>query len=135
MQCYDGDSASVRHRREGCDIAVQVRIVILQVVTILNSRHKDALAITRARVSLSKFCDVFEHIDQASQDDRYAKLDTTAFSAFLGFNVRQQQDVGDYVDKFGDKFLDAVALCIAGKVPVWRSRFNCECSNTEAEPS
>ena len=134
MQCYDGDSASVRHSREGCDIAVQVCIVILAGCHHLSSRHKDALSITRARVSLSKFCDVFEHIDKASQDDRYAKLDTTAFSAFLGFNVRQQQDVGDYVDKFGDKFLEAVALCIAGSSCL-AFTFHCDCSNTEAEPS
>lgn len=81
----------------------------------MNSNHKDTKSIDAARMPLSKFCDVFEHIDKASRDDRYLKLDTTEFSRFLGFDVAEQQDIGDYIDAFGETLSDALASCQQGK--------------------
>jgi hypothetical protein len=88
------------------------------------SSHADSKSITSARKPLSMFQNVFDHIDKAARDDNFPKLDTTEFSKFLGFNVKFQHDIGDYIDAFGSKLSDALRACEQGKYLSWGALIN-----------
>lgn len=122
MSSHHVDLAVVRHAADEHHSEMQVRRLASVLPTtdvFAHSSHADSANITAARKQLSMFGQVFEHIEKASHDDRFPKLDTTEFSQFLGFNVNSQHDIGDYIDAFGSKLSEALKACEQGKQYSW----------------